>query len=146
MIWSPVAAVVRTCVRAVRRATPKPLTGLTMQQASALLAPRPRIVRRAVALGCPAGLAPVISPAPLVARIPSVPAGLEPIPAAPLPLPFGIGEGPLLPPLPPWGAPPAWVPTLPDLPLPSEAVPEPATLALLLAAVALLAVVRRAAS
>ena len=145
-----IAALLRDCVRPVRRvvrarhaAPPKALLGLTMDDAARILAPRQRLrraVRRAVLIGCPAGVLPVV---PHVASAPGLPLPVPPAPPVMMaaPLPFGIGGGPLLPPV--WAEPPVWVPTLPDLPVPPEAVPEPVALALLLAAVVLLAVVRR---
>lgn len=144
MLWSPIAAAVVRCVRVTRRAVaPAPLTGLTMQQASALLAPRPRVIRRAVAIGCPAGVLPAV---PHVAVAPGLPLPVPPVPAAPPPLPFGIGGGPLLPPG--WTAPPGgWLPTLPDVPVDTVAsVPEPAALALFAVALVVLAAVRRVAA
>lgn len=133
----PLAALVR-CARAVRRAVaPAPLTGLTMDQAARILAPRPRLLRRAIALGCPAAALPTAAVPPVAG---AGPVPLPPIPGAlPMsaPLPFGIGTGPLLPPVLPG-----------DVPLPVQfadvaaAVPEPTTLSLLLVGLFVAAVVR----
>lgn len=131
MIPGPLAALVR-CVRRGRRVAPAPLTGLTMQQAAAILAPRPRVVRRAVALGCPAAALPTVAIPP---ALPGLPPPVPPI----MPLPYGIGSGPLLPTA--FGAPP-WSPPAPIYDTIAQApagVPEPGALALLLVALAMLA-------
>lgn len=138
MITAPLAAAVRTCVRFTRRRVAVAPPKLTMQQAAALLAPRPRIVRRAVALGCPAAALPTTmlvpgAPVPLPVP-PAVPPAVPPS----MPLPYGIGTGDILPPLD--GLP--GIPTLRiyDVAGPAAAgVPEPSTLAVLLVAVAMLA-------
>ena len=109
-----------------------------------MLAPRPRVLRRAVAIGCPAGVLPAV---PHVAVAPGLPLPVPPTPAAPPPLPFGIGgSGPLL--QPGWIAPPGgWLPTLPDVPVDAVAsVPEPAALALFAVALVVLMMVRRVVS
>lgn len=135
----PIALAIR-CGRAVRRATMHANSAtmhgkrLTMAQAAALLAPRPRLVRRAVALGCPAAALPTTAMPPI---LPALPMPLPPEQV--LPLPFGIGTGPLLPDvLPLAGAPLPWT----DIATTAAAVAEPSALGALLVGLFLLAVVR----
>lgn len=139
MVPGVIAAAVR-CLPTVKRrlmvAPPRPWRG-TMQQAAALLAPRPRIVRRAVGWGCPAAVLPSLIPPVIPGLPPPVPPSVPPATTLPLPpLPFEIGNGPLL------GrftvetvSPP---PVL-DAPGPVAGVPEPASLAVLAVAIAMLA-------
>lgn len=102
--------------------------------------PRPRLLRRAIALGCPAAALPTAAIPPVV---PVVPLAAPPLP--PAPLPFGIGTGPLLPPLAYHGS--GFGETQPLLPLIGDtlaaaSVPEPTTLSLLLVGLFVAAVVR----
>lgn len=123
-------------------AAPRPLTGLTMEQAARILALRPRVVRRAIAWGCPAAALTPPQPAGYVAN--GINELSPKIASQPAPLPFDIASGPLLPA-------PSWLPVPTDMGIPislfetaeAASVSEPAGLAVLICGMVALAFVRR---
>jgi len=123
-------------LRRVHRVASASPPRLTMQQAAALLAPRPRIVRRVagIALGCTAATLPTIAVAP------AAPPEITP-PTVSAPLPFGIGSGPVLSPMLPSlvaavpgslaGAPGGWPISVPAERPAEQPIPEPPALLLI---------------
>ena len=107
MIWSPIIA----AVRCLPRLRPR------VRHIAPTVAPRQRLLRRAIALGCPAAAPPTAAVPPILPALP-MPVPPEQV----LPLPFGIGTGPLLPDaLPVAGAPLPWT----DIATTAAAVAEP---------------------
>ncbi len=125
----PGIAIVARCLPRIRRATaPTEPPRLTMDQAAALLARRPRVARRVFAVGCTSVALPGAVLLPLAAA--PAPALLEPaIAPDAAALPFDLDAGPLLPPI--WSHPDVPTGSAPWTQVPDAAVvvPEPAALA-----------------